>query len=37
MMKNNVHWVPLYLNPAQTTNAIREMSVSFKRMVEEQK
>lgn len=37
MMKNNVHWVPLYLNPAQTTTAIREMSASFKKMMEEQK
>jgi tripartite-type tricarboxylate transporter receptor subunit TctC len=37
MMKNNVHWVPLYLDPAQTTTAIRGMSASFKKMMEEQK
>jgi tripartite-type tricarboxylate transporter receptor subunit TctC len=37
MMKNNIHWVPLYLDSAKASSAIREMSASYKKMIDEQK
>jgi tripartite-type tricarboxylate transporter receptor subunit TctC len=37
MMKNNVHWVPLYLDSAKTKSALLEMSASYKKMIDDQK
>ncbi len=37
MMKNNIHWVPLYLDSAKTTAAVQAMSGSYKKMAAEQK
>jgi tripartite-type tricarboxylate transporter receptor subunit TctC len=37
LMKNNIHWVPLYLDSAQTTAAMQKMSADYKKMAAELK
>jgi tripartite-type tricarboxylate transporter receptor subunit TctC len=37
MMKNNIRWVPLYLDSAKTTASMRKMSADYKKMAEELK
>jgi tripartite-type tricarboxylate transporter receptor subunit TctC len=37
MMKNNIHWVPMYLDSAKTTAAMQKMSAEYKKMAEELK
>lgn len=37
MMKNNIRWVPIYLDQARTTAAVQKMSADYKKMAEAQK
>jgi tripartite-type tricarboxylate transporter receptor subunit TctC len=37
MMKNNIRWVPLYLDSAKTTASMQKMSADYKKMAEELK
>ena len=37
LMKDNIHWVPMYLDSAKTTAAMKKMSTDYKKMAEEQK
>ncbi len=37
MMKNKIHWVPLYLDSAKISSAIQKMSASYKKMMDAQK
>ena len=35
LMKNKVHWVPLYLDSAKLTASLKKMSASYKKMMDE--